>query len=132
LAALACAAGNRAAGDVPAPAVGPAARLAPVHVADSSLFFGYYLDVRWSTITGLIDNIVVSKVDPGSLAERAGMRAGDYLLAVDGKRATGITQPDFVALMTRPFYPGDTVVYRFTVGRGFFMRRHEVVLRFKG
>jgi membrane-associated protease RseP (regulator of RpoE activity) len=132
LAAIAFAAGTRTAGDAPPPAAGPPARLPPVHVADSSLFFGYYLDVRWSTITGLIDDIVVTKVEAGSLAERAGLRAGDYLLAVDGNRATGITQTDLAALMARSYYPGDSVVYKFTVGRGFLMRRHEVILRFKG
>jgi len=120
------------AGDAPPPGGSSPAVLAPVHVPASSLFLGYYLDVHWDTVTGIIDTIVVTKVDPGSLAERAGLRAGDYLLAVDGKRAIGITQAELAALMRRSFEDGDTVVYKFTVGRGVLMRRHEVVLRFKG
>jgi S1-C subfamily serine protease len=132
LAAIACAAGTPGYGDTPPPAGAPSVKLAPVHVPGSSLFLGYYLVVHWSTQTGLIDAIEVTKVEPGSLAERAGLRAGDFITAVDGKRAIGITQREFAALMGRTFEEGDTVVYRFTVSRGLLMRTSEVVLRLKG
>jgi S1-C subfamily serine protease len=132
LAATALAAGLPGAGDAPPPGGSPSAVLAPVRVPATSLFLGYYLDVHWDGQSGRIDAIVVTKVEPGSIAETAGLRAGDYLLAVDGRRAVGITQTDFMALMKRSFEDGDTVIYRFTVGRGLFMRRHEIVLRLKG
>jgi S1-C subfamily serine protease len=126
LAAIAFAPGIRAAADA------PAVKLAPLHVPATSLFLGYYLHVEWDAASGLVETIVVTRVEPGSIAERAGLMAGDYLLAVDGKRAIGITQPQLTALMARSFEDGDTVAYKFTVGRGFLMRRREVVLRFKG
>jgi S1-C subfamily serine protease len=132
LAAILCSGGLAAAGDAPTPPVAAAGRLPPVRVADSSLFLGYYIRVHWDAVSGLVDDVVVTKVEPGSLAERAGLRAGDWLLAVDGRRVIGITQPDFTALMMRSYYPGDTVAYRFTVGRGFLMARHEVIIRLKG
>jgi S1-C subfamily serine protease len=110
----------------------PSVKLAPVHVPATSLFLGYYLDVHWDAVTGRVDTVLVTKVEPGSLAERAGLRTGDYILAVDGTSTAGITHPAFSALMSRTFDVGDTVVYRFTVGRGFLMRRYEVMLRFKG
>jgi membrane-associated protease RseP (regulator of RpoE activity) len=132
LAALVFASGLRATGDAPAPGSLPAARMAPVRVQDSSLFFGYTLDVHWELATGMIDYIEITGVERGSLAEKAGLKAGDHLLAVDGKPATGITQPEFVALMTRDFTGGQTIFYRFTIGRGFFLRRMELVLRIRG
>jgi predicted metalloprotease with PDZ domain len=132
IAATACAAGICTAGDTPPLAGAPPVNLAPIHVPATSLFLGYYIDVHWDSVSGRVDTIVVTKVEPGSLAERAGLRAGDYILAVDGKSTAGITHPAFSALMRRSFYEGDTVVYKFTVGRGVLMHRYEVVLRFKG
>jgi membrane-associated protease RseP (regulator of RpoE activity) len=108
----------------------PTVRLAPVRVADSSLFFGYTVDVHWDG--GYVDTVEFMDVEPGSLAEKAGLRAGDMLLAVDGKRVLGITQPAFEALMTREFDADGKVIFRFTIGRGFFMRRREIVFRVKG
>jgi S1-C subfamily serine protease len=132
LAAIAWAACLRGSGDAPPPEGAPPASLAPLRVPGSSLFLGYYLDVKWNTQSGYIDSIVVTRVEPGSLAERAGLRAGDYLLAVDGKRTVGISQLDFAALMRRTFEDGDTVVYKFIIGRGVLMRRHEIVLKIRG
>jgi membrane-associated protease RseP (regulator of RpoE activity) len=106
--------------------------MAPVRVEDSSLFFGYSLDVHWERSTGDIDYIEFTSVERGSLADKAGLRAGDHLLEVDGKPATGITQAEFVALMSRDFTGGQTISYRFTVGRGFFFRRMDLVLRVRG
>ncbi|MFI1285452.1 S41 family peptidase [Streptomyces sp. NPDC020858] len=43
--------------------------------------------------------IKVDKVQPGSPAARAGLRAGDRLLSVDGQAVTGLTVTDVVALL---------------------------------
>jgi hypothetical protein len=119
-----------AAAEAPPGPPAPAVRLAPVRVADSSLFFGYTVEVHWDD--GYVDTVEFTDVEPGSLADKAGLKAGDMLLAVDGKRVLGITQPAFEALMTREFDADGKVIFRFTIGRGFFLRRRDIVFRVKG
>jgi regulator of sigma E protease len=51
---------------------------------------------------------VVDQVVPGKPAERAGLRAGDRIVAVDG---TPMRSPSDVAALTNA-HPGDTLVYR--------------------
>lgn len=120
----------RAAADAPAPA--PSVRLAPVRVADSSLFFGFTVDVHWQSDGTRVDYVEFSSVESGSLADKAGLRVGDVLLAIEGKPVFGISRDAFVGLMTRGFDPGQTVAFTFTIGRGFFLRRKEIILKFRG
>ncbi|KOY59638.1 S41 family peptidase [Streptomyces sp. XY332] len=62
------------------------------------------LDGRWTGVGLWIesrsdDRIAVEKVQPGSPAARAGLRAGDRLLSVDGHPVTGLRVCDVVALL---------------------------------
>ncbi|NXY99151.1 PDZ domain-containing protein, partial [Streptomyces sp. BR123] len=62
------------------------------------------LDGRWTGV-GLWPErradgrIEIDKVQPGSPADRAGLRAGDRLLDVDGRIVTGLRVPEVVALL---------------------------------
>ncbi|MEV8533536.1 S41 family peptidase [Streptomyces sp. NPDC051211] len=62
------------------------------------------LDGRWTGV-GLWagchrdGSISVDRVQPGGPADRAGIRAGDRLLAVDGKPVTGLTTAEVVTLL---------------------------------
>ncbi|MFE2475632.1 S41 family peptidase [Streptomyces sp. NPDC059389] len=62
------------------------------------------LDGRWTGVGLWIesrrdDRIAVEKVQPGSPADRSGLRAGDRLLSVDGHAVTGLRVCDVVALL---------------------------------
>ncbi|MEU3064625.1 S41 family peptidase [Streptomyces subrutilus] len=66
--------------------------------------FAEGLDGRWTGVglwarrepDGAID---VDRVEPGGPAARAGLRAGDRLLSVDGHGVTGLAVPDVVSLL---------------------------------
>jgi S1-C subfamily serine protease len=53
----------------------------------------------WQERFGAATGILVDAVAPGSLADRAGMRRGDVLVAVDGEAATGVV--DLARLLAR-------------------------------
>lgn len=124
-------AARAASGQAPAAAEGPAMRMAPYTAADTSLYFGYSLYVRWSPQTFLIYSIRFTEVDPGSLAEKAGLRVGDHLLAVDGRPVLGIRREDFTAIMTRTTIAGETIAYAFTIERGLLRKRMTLVMRIR-
>jgi membrane-associated protease RseP (regulator of RpoE activity) len=124
-------AASAAAAQAPAAAEAPAVQMAPYRAADTSLFFGYSLYVRWSPLTLLIYSIRFTDIKPGSLAEKAGLRVGDHLLAVDGKSVLGIRQEEFTAIMTRTSVAGETIAYAFTIERGLFRRQMTLVMRIR-
>ncbi|MFD7630779.1 S41 family peptidase [Streptomyces sp. NPDC059851] len=74
------------------------------------------LDGRWTGV-GLWPErradgrIEIDKVQPGSPADRAGLRAGDRLLSVDGRTVTGLRVSEVVALLRGE--AGTPVVLRF-------------------
>ncbi len=120
-----------ASGQAPAGAEGPVVRMAPYRAPDTSLYFGYSLYVRWSPLTLLIYSIRFTDIKPGSLAEKAGLRVGDHLLAVNGKSVLGIRQEDFMAIMTLTTVAGETVAYAFTIERGFLRKRMTLFMRIR-
>ncbi|MFD9537454.1 S41 family peptidase [Streptomyces sp. NPDC060010] len=66
--------------------------------------FAEDLDGRWTGVGLWAERrtdgrIEVDRVQPGSPASRAGLRAGDRLLSVDGKGVTGRSVADVVALL---------------------------------
>jgi len=89
-------------------AMGPKTGVAiPSHVAEA-LLDGPTLGVSgrlvglaspWQERFGAATGILVDAVAPGSLADRAGMRRGDVLVAVDGEAATGVV--DLARLLAR-------------------------------
>ena len=124
-------AAHAASGQAPAGSEGPEVRMAPYRAADTALYFGYSLYVRWSPQTLLIYSIRFTDIMPGSLAEKAGLRVGDHLLAVDGRPVLGIRQDDFTAIMTRTTIAGETIAYGFTIERGLFRKRMTFVMRIR-
>ncbi|MBT2481010.1 S41 family peptidase [Streptomyces sp. ISL-94] len=66
--------------------------------------FAEGLDGRWTgvglwALRGGDGRITVDKVQPGSPAARAGLRAGDRLLSVDGHAVTGLAVTDVISLL---------------------------------
>ncbi|CAM5458456.1 peptidase S41 [Streptomyces avidinii] len=66
--------------------------------------FSEELDGRWTGV-GLWavrtrdDRITIDRVQPGGPADRAGLRAGDRLLSIDGQDVTGLRVAEVVALL---------------------------------
>ncbi|MFC9299437.1 S41 family peptidase [Streptomyces sp. NPDC057011] len=60
---------------------------------------GHWTGVGLWTSGGRDGRITVDRVQPDSPAARAGLRAGDRLLSVDGHAVTGLAVPDVVSLL---------------------------------
>ncbi len=86
-----------------------------VEVTDFSLFIG----VRLATLF-TADRVVAVAFDPvekGSLAEKAGLRSGDVLVAVDGRDIRGMKPADFARLFKRNPDRQGFLDWKFTVDR---------------
>ncbi|MET9322938.1 S41 family peptidase [Streptomyces sp. NPDC003038] len=79
-------------------------RWGTVYDQDEYAAFAEGLDGRWTGVglwarRGHHGLIAVDRVQPGGPAARAGLRAGDRLLSVDGHAVTGLAVTDVVALL---------------------------------
>ncbi|MFE6784727.1 S41 family peptidase [Streptomyces sp. NPDC057680] len=64
----------------------------------------------------------VTRVQPGGPAERAGIRADDRLVSVDGRPVAGLSVSEVVALLRGDGVPGSTVALRVERGRAAWTR----------
>jgi len=79
-----------------------------VHAEDHG-YFGFALNVvtKGFFLAPTVSDLTIDKVMPGTPAERAGIRAGDRILEVEGKPVAGSKALDLKASATR--MPGQTL-----------------------
>jgi hypothetical protein len=102
-------------------------KLAPVRVEDYSIFLGYSISIHLNREDQTIQTVKFTKIEPGSLADRAGLRVRDSLLAIDGSPIAGHPKEEFVKLMRKRVEPGHPAVYAFSIARGFFKQERLTV-----
>ena len=103
-------------------------KLAPVEVADNSLLIGLHTQIKSSKKTGVISAVTLKQVEPRSLVERAGLKAGDHIVAIDGMAISGLKIPEYLQLLGRQIKKGETATILITVERGFLRKRHDLKL----
>ncbi len=100
----------------PAEATDTPAKMAPFRVEDSSLHFGFGLST-WLDKNG-VRHVMITRVDRGSLAERAGLSLADHLISVDGKPVAACDAAGLMKLFSRTATPGATMSWSLTIKRG--------------
>ncbi len=110
-----------------APAAGEVVMMAPVKVEDYSMFLGYFLRVHWSATDGTVQDVRVTKIENGSLAEKAGLRNRDYFISIDGVPVAGRSKTEFLASMRKRAEPDHPAIYAFAIERGFLFKRRLTV-----
>ncbi|CAM5231259.1 S41 family peptidase [Streptomyces narbonensis] len=78
---------------------------------------GTYTGVGLSAGRAAGDRVQVTRVQAGGPAERAGLRAGDRLVSVDGRPVGGLSVSEVVSLLRGDGVPGSAVVLRVERGR---------------
>ncbi|WP_306328051.1 S41 family peptidase [Streptomyces venezuelae] len=78
---------------------------------------GAYTGVGLSAGRAAAGRVRVTRVQTGGPAERAGLRAGDRLVAVDGSPVDGLSVTEVVALLRGDGVPGTAVALRVERGR---------------
>jgi membrane-associated protease RseP (regulator of RpoE activity) len=95
----------------------------PFLVQDHSIFFGCSMYLRFGGPLGAIDQAKFTEIQPGSLADRAGLEVGDRLLAINGASVIGCSPKRFFGLMRKSAGPGVPAHYAFAVERGFLTHK---------
>jgi hypothetical protein len=118
-------AGASAAGDEASPPAGwgRTVMMDPVLVKDHSIFFGCSMYLRFGGPLGAIDQARFTEIQPGSLADKAGLEAGDRLLSINGSPVIGCSPKEFFGLMRKSAGPGGPAHYAFAVTRGLFVHK---------
>lgn len=114
------------AADEPAANAEETVRLEPFKVDDHSLHIGWRAGIKVNKKSRLITGFTFTAVEPGSLSDKAGLKVGDRLVAIDGHPIVGITTEDYLKLLQRHLAKGETITYAFTIQRGLF-RKESVV-----
>ncbi|QPK45949.1 PDZ domain-containing protein [Streptomyces gardneri] len=78
---------------------------------------GTYTGVGLSAGRAAEDGVEVTRVQAGGPAERAGLKAGDRLLSVDGRPVGGLSVSEVVSLLRGDGVPGSAVALRVERGR---------------
>ncbi|GGT10317.1 peptidase S41 [Streptomyces tanashiensis] len=78
---------------------------------------GAYTGVGLSAGRAGASGVRVTRVQPGGPAERAGLRAGDRLVSVDGRPVDGLSVSEVVSLLRGDGVPGSPVALRVERGR---------------
>lgn len=100
----------------PAEATAAPVKMAPFRVEDSSLHFGFGLST-WLDQHG-VRHVMITRVDRGSLAEKAGLSLADRLISVDGKPVATCDAAGLMKLFSRTAIPGATMSWSLTIKRG--------------
>jgi putative serine protease PepD len=95
--------------------VDAAMRIAERLIADGKVTHAYF-GLRTATLppTAELADVLVVAVAPGGPAEKAGLRAGDVITAIDKVRITDVDQIDALSVTRQP---GDTVTVTYRRGR---------------
>ncbi|WP_055599341.1 S41 family peptidase [Streptomyces aureus] len=83
---------------------------------------GTYTGVGLSAGRAAGGRVRVTRVQSGGPAERAGLRAGDRLVSVDGRPVDGLSVSEVVALLRGDGVPGSSVALRVERGRAAWTR----------
>jgi C-terminal processing protease CtpA/Prc len=105
----------------------PVIQMAPYRIQD----FGFEMSFSASKKTGKIRELKITSVTPGSSAAKAGLRAGDLLLSVDGTAVTSVKYTDLAVLFNRSVPAGQPIRYSFTVARGLMRKRSTITFEIK-
>ena len=103
-------------GAAPAESTEAPVKMAPFLVEASSLNFGFGLST-WLGRNGA-RHVMITRVDRGSLAEKARLLIADRLISVDGKPVATCDAAGLMKLFNRTASPGDTMSWSLTIERG--------------
>ena len=82
----------------------------PSHAADQKLGFVTQLEGEGFFLNPLVKKILVTEVTKGSVAEAAGMRAGDQIIQIEGQNVAGRRARELQPFMK--LNPGETRTLR--------------------
>jgi hypothetical protein len=92
---------------------------------DSVSLYNVYFSIRWERDTDTVAEIRIKEIKPGSQAEKLGLKAGDFLTAINGEPVVGRKRADIVN-------QNHEVMLRHTVTfsghRGFFRKDWSITI----